>query len=40
MSIAYNDAHKYIANISFPINYFIRKDIEKNLTLFNPRMSI
>jgi hypothetical protein len=37
-SIARNDTHQYITNISFPITDFIRKDIENYLTSFNPRM--
>ena len=38
ISIALDDAYEYIANIPSPINDALRKDIERNLTLFNPRM--
>jgi len=37
-SIARDDTHQYIANISLPITDLIRKDIEHYLTSFNPRM--
>ncbi|CAF2376052.1 unnamed protein product [Rotaria sp. Silwood2] len=37
LSIVRTDAHQYIANVSLPINDFIRKDTENYLTSFNPQ---
>lgn len=39
VSIPLVDAHEYIANISSPVNDFVRREMEHNLTLFNSRMS-
>ena len=40
LSVARNEAHQYIANISSPINNFIRKDIENYLASLNSRMFV
>ncbi|CAF4066459.1 unnamed protein product, partial [Rotaria sp. Silwood2] len=37
LSIVRTDAHQYIANVSLPINDFIRKDTENYLTSLNPQ---
>ena len=38
LSIARNDAHQYVVNISLPVTVLIRQEIENYLTSFNRRM--
>lgn len=39
LSVARNDAHQYIANVSIPLSTTVRQEIENFLTSFNRRLS-